>query len=108
MYLAGRGVSMALVSDYHLDIRPEFDAHGVLDLFEGVVLSFEEGYQKPEVRMFDAALMWLDADPDTTSRVGGNPLKDGAAAQLGIDTLILPPQPDHGVRGLDAVVRLVG
>jgi FMN phosphatase YigB (HAD superfamily) len=60
--------------------------------------------------MFTTALELLGADADNALMVGDWAPSDGAAAALGIDTLILPMPGDAAVadRGLDAVLRLVG
>lgn len=56
--------------------------------------------------MFTLALDQLDASANRTLMVGDSATTDGAAASLGIDTLILPMPDQVQVRGLDAVVRL--
>ena len=56
--------------------------------------------------MLTLALDQPDASANRTLMVGDSTTTDGAAASLGIDTLILPMPDQVRVRGLDAVVRL--
>jgi HAD superfamily hydrolase (TIGR01509 family) len=71
------------------------------------VLSFEHGFQKPDPRMFIRALETLNVEPQEALMVGDSPTNDGAAARLGILTLILGRYDGLGARGLDRVARLV-
>jgi FMN phosphatase YigB (HAD superfamily) len=50
------GVKIAIVSDIHFDIRPDFADRGIDSLIATYVLSFEHGFQKPDPRMFQMAL----------------------------------------------------
>jgi putative hydrolase of the HAD superfamily len=104
------GTRVAIVSNFHRDIRSDMADHGLAEFVDAVVISSEHGFQKPDSRMFTTALELLGADTDDALMVGDWAPSDGAAAALGIDTLILPLQGDAAVshRGLDAVLRLVG
>lgn len=104
------GTRIAVVSNFHRDIRSAMADHGLAEFVEAVVISSEHGFQKPDLRMFTTALELLGADTADALMVGDWAPSDGAAAALGIDTLILPLQGDAAVshRGLDAVLRLVG
>jgi HAD superfamily hydrolase (TIGR01509 family) len=103
-----RGVAIALVSDFHLDLRPVLTAHGIADLFDAWVLSFEHGIQKPDVGMFTLALDALEVRPEDALMVGDRASHDGGAAAAGVAALILPPPLAHvEPRGLEIVLRLV-
>lgn len=103
-----RGVAIALVSDFHLDLRPVLAQHGVADLFDAWVLSFEHGFQKPDVRMFTLALDAVEIHPGDALMVGDRASHDGGASAAGIATLILPSPPERlGPRGLEVVTRLL-
>jgi HAD superfamily hydrolase (TIGR01509 family) len=97
---------VAVVSDVHYDLRPEFAAAGLsIDAF---VLSFEHGIQKPNPKMFELALDALNVKPSEAVMVGDRAARDGGAIAAGILTLLLPPQtPEYGPRDLGAVLRLV-
>jgi HAD superfamily hydrolase (TIGR01509 family) len=104
-----RGVRIALISDFHLDLRPVLEHHGIADLFDAWVLSFEHGVQKPDPRMFTLALDALDTRPQHALMVGDRASHDGGAAAAGIATLILPSPPEQlEPRGLDVVTTLLG
>jgi len=103
-----RGVRIALVSDFHLDLRRVLAHHGIADLFDAWVLSFELGIQKPDPRMFTLALDTLEVSAKKALMVGDRPSHDGGAAAAGIATLILPAPPEQlEPRGLDIVTQLL-
>jgi HAD superfamily hydrolase (TIGR01509 family) len=101
------GVEVAIVSDFHVDIRPHFDSLGILDCIAGFAISNEVGVTKPHKRMFDAALATITAKADRCLMVGDNPRADCGAAALGMATLILPFKRDPRPPLLERVVSLV-
>jgi HAD superfamily hydrolase (TIGR01509 family) len=106
--IRARDVSIALVSDFHVDLRPVLAAHGIADLVDAWVLSFEHGFQKPDARIFTLALDALEVLPDDALMVGDRASHDGGAAAVGIATLILARPPDRlEPRGLEVVTRLL-
>jgi HAD superfamily hydrolase (TIGR01509 family) len=101
-------VRIAVVSDFSFDFRPAMNDHGFAEFVDAVVISFEHGFQKPDPRMFTTALSLLDVGPGEALMVGDRASHDGAAASVGIDTLILPMPSEVSHPGLDAVKRIVG
>jgi putative hydrolase of the HAD superfamily len=97
---------MALVSDFHVDLRPHLAANGIV--LDAYVISFERGFQKPDPRMFTTALEELGVETNDALMVGDRVTQDGGAARVGIDTLILPNAPASGPRGLDVVLGVLG
>ncbi|HUI05190.1 MAG TPA: HAD family hydrolase [Acidimicrobiales bacterium] len=61
--LRERGVRTAVVSDIHFDLRPEFEAAGMVDLVDSFMLSFEHGVCKPNPAIFRIALDLLGSSP---------------------------------------------
>lgn len=105
--LRERRVRVAVVSDIHVDLRPAFDDAGLGGLVDVFTLSFEQGLQKPDPRMFERALAALGADPEHSLMVGDRSRPDGAAVESGITTLLLPPLRAVTDRRLHKVLRLV-
>jgi HAD superfamily hydrolase (TIGR01509 family) len=99
------GCSTALVSDFHADVRPHLEANGIV--LDAYVISCEHGFQKPDPRMFTTALEALGTEPGESLMVGDRASHDGGAADVGIDTLILPAPTGFGPRGLDVVLGLL-
>jgi HAD superfamily hydrolase (TIGR01509 family) len=99
------GCSTALVSDFHVDLRPHLEANGIV--LDAYVISYEHGFQKPDPRMFTTALEALGTEPGESLMVGDRASHDGGAADVGIDTLILPAPAEFGARGLDVVLSLL-
>lgn len=106
--LSDAGLGIAVVSDIHVDIRPSFAAAGLDDVVDVVTLSYEQGVQKPDPEMFTRTLTGLGLGPHEALMVGDRSRPDGAAVELGIATLLLPPLQHPGDRRLHHVVRLCG
>jgi FMN phosphatase YigB (HAD superfamily) len=103
-----RGIRIAVVSDIHVDLRPSFDAAGMAGLVDVFTLSFEQGVQKPDPRMFMRTLDALRVDPAEAIMVGDRSRPDGAAVESGIPTLLLPPLRSVDDRRLHLVLALCG
>ena len=101
------GIRVAVVSNVGFDLRAVFAGHGLADLVDAWVLSCELGAMKPDPGLFTAALDQLRVRPDEALMVGDNPRNDGAAADVGIRTLVLPYSPARRTHGLAAVLDLV-
>jgi HAD superfamily hydrolase (TIGR01509 family) len=98
-------IGVAVVSDIHFDLRPEFALRGLAELVDHFVLSFEHGVQKPDPRIFMLALDALDIHPWEALMVGDRPRRDGGAVHAGIPTLLLPKDRSSG--GLSGVLAFV-
>jgi HAD superfamily hydrolase (TIGR01549 family) len=100
------GVRTCLLSNAGLPIRRILDRDGLTPWFDEIVLSYEVGFVKPDIRIFRAALSALDLPADRVLMVGDNANDDGGGTAIGIRTLILP-RTAGSVHGLDAVTALV-
>jgi len=104
--LRNAGLRIGVISDIHVDLRPAFAAAGVpADVF---TLSFEQGVQKPDPTMFTRTLAALELGPGEALMVGDRSRPDGAAVELGIATLLLPPLVHPSERRLHLVSALCG
>lgn len=67
--------------------RPELDRLGLTELFDGILLSSEVGYQKPAPQFYRAMLEKYSLDPARTVMIGNDDEADcrGAAA-VGLDS----------------------
>jgi putative hydrolase of the HAD superfamily len=97
--LRERGLRVAVVSNIGWDLRPVFRAHGLDELVNAYVLSFEHGVQKPERRLFEIACAELGLPPGRVGMVGDDRGADGGAAALGcpvafVDHLPVGERPD--------------
>jgi FMN phosphatase YigB (HAD superfamily) len=106
--LASRGVSIAVLSDIHFDIRPSFTTLGVAHTIDAFVLSFEHGVQKPDPAIFALALKSLDTSAEQTLMVGDRQIPDGGALDVGMPTLLLPPLTNIHQRRLHHVTAIFG
>jgi HAD superfamily hydrolase (TIGR01509 family) len=100
------GIRTALLSNVGIDIRSVLDRTGLSAILDGVVLSCEIGVTKPKPAAFLRALEVAGSRPERTLMVGDSWSQDGAAAQVGIRTLILPRTvgPVHGLSAVRALV----
>ncbi len=111
--LAAADVRVGVVSDIHVDLRPVFaaqpagDGRTWADLVDVWALSYELGVAKPDPAIFRYALESLGLDPHDVLMVGDRGPWDGAAAELGITTLLLPPLAHPGQARLHRVLDLV-
>jgi FMN phosphatase YigB (HAD superfamily) len=105
--LAGAGIKVGVISDIHFDLRPVFAAQGLETSIDAFVLSYELGVQKPDPAIFEIALEKLGTTPQETLMVGDRASHDGAAASLGVVTLLLPPLTDVHQRRLHLVESIV-
>ena len=104
--LRRRGVRVAVLSDIHFDVRPAFTAAGLDDCIDVFTLSFEQGIQEPDRRMFRRTLSALGVMPADTLMVGDRSGPDGVAVEEGITTLLLPPLTNVEDRRLHRVLAL--
>lgn len=111
--LASAGVRIGVVSDIHVDLRPVFAAHQLpdgrswADLVHTWTLSFEVGLAKPDPAIFQKALDGLGMTASDVLMVGDRAGWDGAAVDVGMTTLLLPPLSDPEEKRLHRVLDLV-
>jgi HAD superfamily hydrolase (TIGR01549 family) len=99
------GIGICLLSNAGLPIRNVLDRDGITPLIDGVVLSYELGFVKPDLRIFQAALDVLGIPATSALMVGDSANDDGGGTALGLRTLILPRTWGR-VHGLNAVTAL--
>ena len=92
----------------HVDIRPAFAAAGLAGVVDVFTLSFEQGTQKPDPRMFTRTLDELGLRAGEALMVGDRSGPDGAAVEVGDPTLLLPPLRGPDDRRLHPVLALCG
>jgi FMN phosphatase YigB (HAD superfamily) len=104
--LRAAGIRIGVVSDVHVDIRPAFAAAGLGGAVDVFTLSFEQGVQKPDRRMFTRTLEALGVAAGDALVVGDRAGPDGGAVGHGLVTLLLPTLTGPGDRRLHHVARL--
>ena len=100
------GLRLALISNAGVPIRAVLDRDGITELVDGIVLSYEVGLVKPDVRIFQAAVDALGLRPTQVLMVGDSGSDDVGGTPLGIRTLILPRTTGR-MHGLDLVTRML-
>jgi putative hydrolase of the HAD superfamily len=79
--LAGRGLRLAVVSNFDTRLVTLLEAFGVAAAFDAVVLSSTSGFAKPDPRLFLAAVRASGATATTTLHVGDSERLDRRAAR---------------------------
>lgn len=105
--LRDRGVAIAILSNIGIDPRDVLGRTGLAGLYDVEVFSFEVGIVKPDPAIFALAAERLGLPAHELLMVGDTVDDDGAAAHLGMRTLILP-RTRGTTHGLEQVLRLVG
>ena len=113
--LAGRGVTLGVVSNFEPWLEDVLALQGIDHLFAAVAISGKLGVAKPDPEIFRAALKEAGAEPEATVHVGDQPVNDVAAARaVGITPVLIDrfarhPDPDgvHRVEDLLGLVRLL-
>ena len=105
--LRARGVVTAILSNIGLDPRSVLERTALADLIDVEVFSFEVGMVKPDPAIFTLTAGRLGLATEDLLMVGDTVADDGAAALVGMRTLILP-RTRGTTHGLQQVLRLVG
>ena len=80
----GRGLKLAVVSNWDCSLPERLDALGLLDTFDAVVSSAEAGVPKPHPAPFRMALERIGAAPERALHVGDEPTDEQGAAAAGM------------------------
>ncbi|EYU22429.1 hypothetical protein MIMGU_mgv1a0131481mg, partial [Erythranthe guttata] len=84
--LKDSGVKLAVVSNFDSRLRKLLKDLNVLHLFDAVIISSEVGYEKPDDKIFRAALDEISVDASKAVHVGDDIKADKAGANaVGID-----------------------
>ncbi|MFC6093823.1 HAD family hydrolase [Saccharothrix lopnurensis] len=89
----GTELPTAVVSNIAWDIRPVFARHGVEHRVDEYVLSYQEGFAKPDPKLFRVACDRLGVHPSEALMIGDSPEADGGAAAIGCAVEIVEPCP---------------
>lgn len=85
-HLKDAGVKMAVVSNFDSRLRKLLKDLNVLHLFDAVIISSEVGYEKPDQRIFQAALDQLNVEAGKALHIGDDQKADKFGANdVGID-----------------------
>ncbi|WP_433855057.1 HAD family hydrolase [Streptomyces kronopolitis] len=104
-----RGLRIGVLSNIGWDLRPVLRAHGLERYVDTCVLSYEQGLQKPDPRLFAVACRELGLAPSAVLMVGDDRTADGGATALGCAFHPVDPLPADGrPDGLRPVLDLVG
>jgi putative hydrolase of the HAD superfamily len=108
--LAGRGITLGLVSNFEPWLDEVLALQGIADRFAAVAISGTLGVAKPDPRIFKAALDEAGADPAATVHVGDQPVNDVAGAlAAGITPVLIDRFGRHpGAGGAHRVEDLAG
>jgi len=92
--LRRRGYKLVVVSNANGTVKRAFQRVGLFGLVDVIVDSAEEGFEKPDRRLFDAALRQAGADPSRSIHVGDIYHVDVAGARAAGLTPVLVDEAD--------------
>lgn len=98
---------LGMVSNFDRRLYKVLDHLGVRECFETIVISSELGVDKPDGRMFAAALAALGVEPAETVHAGDDPEQDWRAAEAAGLHVYRVERPARGLEGLPEYVRLL-
>lgn len=88
--LRKRGRVILLSNAQSLFTRPELEALGIAGCFDGIYISSEAGFKKPDPRFFRLALEREGLEPGRCLMIGNDPRCDGDGARaVGMDALVI-------------------
>jgi putative hydrolase of the HAD superfamily len=104
--LAASGYTLGIVSNFERWLTTLLERLGILPLMSVVVVSGEEGVEKPDPKIFRLALDRVDASPERAVYVGDNPRIDvEAALALGMGAVLVDRRGVHDGFRSSPVVR---
>lgn len=84
------GYDLGIVSNHPWGLRDTYVHLGLESLFRAIVVSGEEGVEKPDRRIYEIALKALGREPDEVLFVGDNPEHDyDAPLSLGMGAVLI-------------------
>lgn len=96
---------LGVVSNFDRRLYPVLDHLGARRCFETIVISSEMGVDKPDGRIFTAALEALGVAPRETVHAGDDPEQDWRAAEASGLHVYRVDRPARGLEGLPDYVR---
>ena len=88
--LRTRGRVILLSNAQSLFTRPELEMLGLADCFDGIYLSSEAGFKKPDPRFYRLALEREGLAPERCLMIGNDPVCDGQGARaVGMNTWVI-------------------
>ena len=91
--LRRRRIPVAVLSNIPRDVRPIFRFHGLDQFVAAYVLSYAEGVQKPDPKIFRRACELLGHDPADVLMIGDDVAADGAATAIGCEFRVVAHLP---------------
>lgn len=110
--LSRRGFRLLAVSNADARFRSVLDGLRLLNFFDGVFLSSEAGYAKPDPRIFEHARNTLSAAPESILHIGDSAQEDVLGAfEAGWHSLLLdqgnPPENGKSIQRLDDLLVIL-
>jgi HAD superfamily hydrolase (TIGR01509 family) len=107
--LRGRGLPMAVVSNWPPSLPEFLDHHGLTCYFDSIVYSAQDGIHKPDRRIFQRALDAIGATAEQAVFIGDNPESDIQPARaMGMRAIHFEPRRTCPSRDADDVRTLRG
>lgn len=107
--LKTQGFELAVISNFAPTLPQIFDAMGVAEYFDPIIVSTLVGYEKPDPRIFTHALKVTGRDADEVLYVGDHEVNDvWAPAQAGIRAVRIKRYDYQSGSGMTSLEELLG
>lgn len=88
--LKERGIKLAVLSNWDVSLHRVLAMFGLSEYMEFAIASLEEGFEKPDPRIFALALEKFAAEPSEALHIGDHPMDDlHGARQAGMAALLV-------------------
>jgi putative hydrolase of the HAD superfamily len=90
------GIRIGVISNWDYSLHRVLRSLNIHDRFEHVIASLEEGWEKPDPRLFQRTLEKFAVTPEQAVHVGDNPLDDLRGAQdFGMKAFLIDRAHEH-------------
>ncbi len=102
--LKNRGFKLGIISNWDSSARDILMRHGIADIFSWIIISSEEGVEKPSKEIFEIALKKSGADPAKSLYIGDNYYDDVLGSRkVGMDSVIINRFGRKGIEEINSV-----
>ena len=99
-------VKLGVISNFTGNLETILEEHSLREMFDSVTESYYVGSSKPDLRIFESALLRNNGDAETALFVGDNPRNDiHPAKKLGMKTALIYEEGNREECGADYYIR---
>lgn len=106
--LKAAGYGIGLISNWNHTARDVLAETGIIEHLDQIVISSEEGIEKPDARIFEIALSRANVKGEDSIYIGDNYYDDViGSAKLGMESILINPYGKKGIEELPADLQVI-